>query len=508
MTVVLEAKGIEKRFGATVALRNVDFTLREGEVHALLGENGAGKSTLSKILAGVERPDEGEIRLRGSPVIIASPAQAQTFGIGMVSQELDLFPHLTVAENLAAGNAAAEKGVFVQRRVLRSWCEPFLKQVGLRVDPNALLATLSVSERQLVAIARALSMQARIILMDEPTSSLSEANVESLFAVLDSLKRSGVSIIYISHKMEEIKKICDRITVMRDGSRITTVDAKEAALESLITLMVGRSLQTGLRANRTPGEVLLDVRSIKTGYLSDVKFQARAGEVLGVAGLVGSGRSELGAALFGLVSQSQIDATLLGRVFAPKCPSDAINAGFCLLPEERRSESLFPHMSTLENSTIATLDRFERGAFVNGNLEASAAEIVFGKVRLASQKLKVSISDLSGGNQQKAILVRWLLAQPRILFLDEPTRGIDVGAKEQIYELIDELARQGTAVILVSSEMPELLRCADRVIVLREGRQAGIVDVGRTSQEQILAIATGFGSGPATASYRAINAIQ
>lgn len=499
MTVVLEAKGIEKWFGATMALRNVDFTLREGEVHALLGENGAGKSTLSKILAGVVRPDEGEIRLRGSPVIMASPAQAQAHGIGMVSQELDLFPHLTVAENLAAGNAASEKGVFVQRRVLRSWCDPFLSQVGLRVDPDALLATLSVSERQLVAIARALSMQARIILMDEPTSSLSEVNVDSLFAVLERLKQSGVSIVYISHKMEEIKRICDRITVMRDGARVTTVDAKEAALESLITLMVGRSLQAGRRSNRTPGEIILNVRSIKTDYLSDVRFQVRAGEVLGIAGLVGSGRSEIGAALFGLVSTSQIDATLLGRDFAPTCPAEAINAGFCLLPEERRAESLFPHMSTLENSTIATLDRFERGAFVNGNLEASIAEIVFGKVRLASQKLNVSISDLSGGNQQKAILVRWLLAQPRILFLDEPTRGIDVGAKEQIYELIDELAHQGTAVILVSSEMPELLRCADRVVVLREGRQAGIIEVRSTSQEQILAMATGFGAGPAAA---------
>ena len=497
MTAVLEAKGIEKRFGATVALRNVDFMLREGEIHALLGENGAGKSTLSKIFAGVERPDEGEIRLRGSQINIASPAQAQTLGIGMVSQELDLFPHLTVAENLAAGNAAAEKGVFVRRRMLRSWCEPFLNQVGLHVDPDALLDTLSVSERQLVAIARALSMQARIILMDEPTSSLSEVNVESLFAVLERLKHSGVSIVYISHKMEEIKRVCDRITVMRDGARITTVDAKEAALESLITLMVGRSLQTGQRAARTPGEVVLDVRSIKTEHLSDVRFQAHAGEVLGIAGLVGSGRSEIGAALFGLVPQSQVDATLLGREFAPKCPAEAIKAGFCLLPEERRSESLFPHMSTLENSTIATLNRFERGAFVNGTLEASTAEHSFGKVRLASQKLQSSISDLSGGNQQKAILVRWLLAEPRILFLDEPTRGIDVGAKEQIYELIDDLARQGTAVILVSSEMPELLRCADRVIVLREGQQAGIVDVGSTTQEQILAMATGLGASAA-----------
>lgn len=491
MKVVLEAKGIEKRFGATVALRNVDFTLREGEVHALLGENGAGKSTLSKILAGVVRPDEGEIRLLGSPVNIASPAHAQALGIGMVSQELDLFPHLTVAENLAAGNRATEKGVFVQRRVLRSWCEPFLNQVGLRIDPYALLDTLSVSERQLVAIARTLSMQARVILMDEPTSSLSDANVESLFVVLERLKRSGVSIVYISHKMEEIQRICDRISVMRDGARITSVNAKEVALESLITLMVGRSLQTGKRATRAPGDVVLDVRSIETEFLSGVKFQARAGEVLGIAGLVGSGRSEVGAALFGLVSSSRIDATLLGQVFSPKCPAEAIRAGLCLLPEERRSESIFPHMSTLENSTISTLGRFERNAVVDVNLETSTTEPVFEKVKLPSQKQKVSISELSGGNQQKAIFVRCLLAEPKVLFLDEPTRGIDVGAKEQIYDLIDELARQGAAVILVSSEMPELLRCADRVVVLREGRQMGVVSADTTSQEEILSMGLG-----------------
>jgi len=491
MTVVLEAKGIEKRFGATVALRNVDFTLMEGEVHALLGENGAGKSTLSKILAGVERPDEGEIRLGGSPVTIASSAQAQALGIGMVSQELDLFPHLTVAENLAAGNAAVETGVFVQRRVLRSWCGPFLRQVGLRVDPDTLLDALSVSDRQLVAIARALSMQAQIILMDEPTSSLSEVNVEALFAVLESLKRSGVSIVYISHKMEEIKRICDRITVMRDGVRITTVDANEVALDSLITLMVGRSLQVGQRASRSPGEVILDVRSIESEYLSGINFQARAGEVLGIAGLVGSGRSEVGASLFGLVPGSRLDATLLGQPFSPRRSAEAIRAGLCLLPEERRSESIFPHMSTLENSTIVTLRRFERGALVDTSQEASTAEPFFSKVRLTSIKLQASISDLSGGNQQKAVLVRWLLAEPKVLFLDEPTRGIDVGAKEQIYELIDELASKGIAVILVSSEMPELLRCADRVVVLREGKQVGVVNVDTTSQEEILSMGIG-----------------
>lgn len=491
MTVVLEAKAIEKRFGATVALRNVDFTLREGEVHALLGENGAGKSTLSKILAGVEFPDRGEIRLRGVPITVANPARAQAFGIGMVSQELDMFPHLTVAENLAAGNAAIEQGIFVRPRALRQWCDPFLKQVGLKLDPDALLSTLSVSQRQLVAIARALSLRARIILMDEPTSSLSEANVEALFAVLNQLKQGGVSIVYISHKMEEIQRICDRITVMRDGARITTVDSRDATLESLIALMVGRSLQTAQRTRRTPGDVFLDVRSLRTDYLSDLCFQVRRGEVLGIAGLVGSGRSELGAALFGLVPRSRADVVLLGRPYLPESPTDAIRAGFCLLPEERRSESIFPHMSTLQNSTIATLARFQRRAMVDTDLEKSTAEPDFHRVKLATPKLNVPVSELSGGNQQKAVFVRWLLTKPKVVFLDEPTRGIDVGAKEQIYKLIDELAGQGIGVILVSSEMPELLRCADRVLVLSEGRQAGILDVASTSQQEILAMAAG-----------------
>ncbi len=491
MTVVLEAKGIEKRYGATAALRNVDFALKEGEIHALLGENGAGKSTLSKILAGVESPDEGEIRLRGIPVTIGSPAQAQTLGIGMVSQELELFPHLTIAENLAAGNAAIERGVFVQRQMLRSWCEPYLKQVGLSVDPDSLLKTLSVSERQLVAISRALSMRARIILMDEPTSSLSEMNVESLFEVLERLKQNGVSVVYISHKMEEIKRICDRITVMRDGARITTVDAEEVALESLIALMVGRSLQTATSAKHTPGDVVLNVNSIETEFLSGVQFQVRAGEVLGIAGLVGSGRSEVGATLFGLVPNAKIEATLGGRPFSPRRPAEAIHAGLCLLPEERRAESLLPHMSTLENSTISTLSRFARRALIDVELEASMAAPVYSKVELTSLKMKVPISKLSGGNQQKAIMVRWLLAEPKVLFLDEPTRGIDVGAKEQIYELIDELARQGTAIILVSSEMPELLRCSDRLLVMREGRQVAVVTTNSTSQEEILSMGIG-----------------
>lgn len=490
MTPVLEAKGIEKRFEGTNALRGVDFTLEPGEVHALLGENGAGKSTLSKIFAGVIVPDGGEIRLQGAPARMVSPKHAQALGVGMVFQELDLFPHLSVAENLATANAAAAEGFLVRPRSLHRWCTPFLEQVGLDVEPGTLLRTLSVSQRQLVAIARALSMRARIILMDEPTSSLSQVNVDALFAVLEKLRSDGVSIVYVSHRMEEVQRISDRITVLRDGMRVATERTRDVTIEELITLMVGRSLSPQLRPERTHGSVLLDVRSLQTNYISGIQFRLHAGEVLGVAGLVGSGRSEVGAALFGLRNESRMDATFRDRPFAPARPGEAIQRGFCLLPEDRRSDAIFPHMATLDNTTIVVLERLRQRGMVSGRLERGAVKSLLSQLRLAPGHLEIPIAALSGGNQQKAILARWLLADPRVLFLDEPTRGIDIGAKEQIYALIDELAMQGKGIILVSSELPELLRCCDRVLVLKEGQQRGIVQVRTTSQEEIMALAT------------------
>lgn len=491
MTVVLETQGIEKSFGGTLALRNVDFSLEEGEIHTLLGENGAGKSTLSKILAGVLTPDRGEIRLRGTPVHIASPTHAQALGIGMVFQELDLFPHLNVAENLAVANAAADEGFTVKRRPLYVWCAPFLEQVGLDIDPSRPLHSLSVSQRQLVAIARALSMRARIILMDEPTSSLSQLNVEALFAVLGRLKRDGVSIVYVSHKIEEVRRISDRITVLRDGLRIATENAREVFIEQLITLMVGRPLDPARRTKRTLGKVLLDVRTLTTDYISNIQFQVRAGEVLGIAGLVGAGRSEIGAALFGLRRRRQIDVFLGDRPFAPKSVAEAIERGFCLLPEDRREEALFLHLSVLQNATIAVLRRLACRGWLINQRETSVAGALFASLKLASAKYDVPIDTLSGGNQQKAIMARWLMAEPRILFLDEPTRGIDIGTKTQIYQLIDELADRGAGILVVSSEMSELMCCCDRIIVMHEGTQAGIVDAGTTTQEQLLTLATG-----------------
>lgn len=493
MPALLEATDISKRFDGTQALRRVDFTLEEGEVHALLGENGAGKSTLSKIIAGVTTPDTGQIRLRGKPVGIPNPAVAQSLGIGMVFQELDLFPHLSVAENLAAANKAAGESVFVRRGALHRWCATYLEQVALDVDPATPLHALSVSEVQLVAIARALSLRARVLLMDEPTSSLSQANVEVLFGVIDRLKRAGVAIVYVSHKMAEVQRIADRLTVLRDGMRIATLRANEADVDELIRLMVGRPLERSRRVQpqHVSQDVLLDVRSLATDFVDGISFQLRAGEVLGIAGLIGSGRSEVGAALFGLRDSKGMDASLCGRPFAPACPIEAIERGLCLVPEDRRNEALFPTLSPVENTTIATLPRLSSMGLLHADAELAAATPLHHRLNLKGVVPNACAAALSGGNQQKAIIARWLMARPRVLFLDEPTRGIDVGAKEHVYRMVTEFAETGGGVVFVSSELPELFRCCDRILILHEGRQAAVVNAADATQEQILALAAG-----------------
>ena len=489
MLPILDARNISKRFQGTQALRNVDFSLQAGEVHALMGENGAGKSTLSKILAGVVVPDQGEIFLGDQQVVIDHPLRAQQLGIGIVFQELDLFPQLTVAENMAIANAAAGESSVVRFRDLNSWCAKFLEQVKLDVAPDTLLGSLPISQMQRVAIARALSLNARILLLDEPTSSLTDDAVESLFALLAQLKTKGMSFVYVSHKMAEIRRVADRITVLRDGVRIGTCSANEVSTDELITMMVGRKLSRSERPARdSRPNVLLEVRGLRTGFLSNVDFLLRAGEVLGVAGLVGAGRSELGAALFGLRKKLGGEIKLKEEAFYASGPSDAIQRGLCLLPEDRRWEGLFPQMSVRENTSIATLHRLRRpGLFRKEAERVTALQRKLG----VSTPSEMTISALSGGNQQKIILARWLMAEPSVLFLDEPTRGIDVGAKEQIYNIIDELSAQGKGIILVSSELPELWRCCVRILVLHEGRQAGIVTTANTTQEEVLRLATG-----------------
>jgi ABC-type sugar transport system ATPase subunit len=459
------------------ALKGASFDLRPGEVHALVGENGAGKSTLARILAGSTRPDSGDILLDGRQVRIDTPLQAQRLGIAIIHQELDLFPNLTAAENIVIGNLHFPERAIVRSVEMERFACPFLLQAGLDVPANRLAALLSIGQQQQLAIARALSMNARILLMDEPTSALFDDAAERLFQLIADLKARGVSIVYVSHKMDEIFRICDRATVLRDGETAGTVDIADTSVDHIIRLMVGRDLDAVERRPRPPaGDVALTVEALTTAKLRDVSFEVRRGEVLGIAGLVGSGRSELGAALCGL------DTVRSGRIHA--------RGGIRLVPEDRRAEGLFMQMSVAENGTIAALPSLSPGGIVLRDRENAALAPVAQRLALRAGSMDAPVETLSGGNQQKVLLARWLLVNPEILFLDDPTRGIDVGAKQDIYRIIEELSAAGKAVILVSSELPELLRLSHRILVLHEGRVAARYDAEEATQERIMAAAT------------------
>lgn len=487
----LEVHGIDKRFDGVHALKGVTLSIESGEVHALMGENGAGKSTLAKVIAGVVAPDAGEIRLDGRPAAIHNPLDAQRLGIGIIFQELDLFPSLSVAENIAIGNVRGESGVLARPARTARFCAPYLQRVGLTCAPDVILETLPIGQIQRVAIARALAMDARILLMDEPTSSLGEDDVERLFGLIRDLKSRGVAIVYVSHKMDEVFAIADRVTVMRDGQVIGTRGAAETNVDEVITMMVGRELKDLSRASsfRT-NRVVLAVRGLTTSRVRDISFDLHEGEVLGIAGLVGSGRSEVGAALFGLDRWISGTVELAGKPVLPMSPSAAIKAGIGLLPEDRKVQGLMTQMSVRENATIGVLPRWARGGVVSSAAENREAANVLARTRVKAASPDAVISSLSGGNQQKVLFSRWLMADPPVLFLDDPTRGVDVGAKQEIHALIAELASRGKAIIMVSSELPELLRCCDRILVLNEGRCTGTVDAAAATQEQIMAMAT------------------
>ena len=476
MATVLTAEGISKHYGGVYALMGARFEVRAGEVHALVGENGAGKSTLARVLAGSTKADGGTISIDGQTVHIGSPLDAQRLGIGIIYQELDLFPSLSVGENVVIGNlhSAAQR--------IEKFCRPFLEQVGLACDIRQPVSSLPIGQRQLLAIARALSMSARVILMDEPTSSLSGDAAERLFGLIGELKQRGVAIVYVSHKMDEILRLASRATVLRDGETIGTVDVASTSTGELIRMMVGRELKATERPQRTAGEIVLSVRGLSTSKLSGASFDLHRGEVLGIAGLVGSGRSELGAALYGLdrVTGGTIDA----------------RAKIGLVPEDRRLQGLMMQMSVVENSTLPVLKRMSRYGWLNRRREAAELGPVARQLALSCPSLDSPVSQLSGGNQQKVLLSRWLLVRPGVLFLDDPTRGIDVGAKQDVYRIIDELAAEGAAILLVSSELPELLRCSDRILVLRDGRIVARYDAREATQEKIMAAAALADSSP------------
>ena len=491
MTELLRVERVSKHFDGTQALAEVSLSVLAGEVHALVGENGAGKSTLAKVIAGVVRPDSGEILLDGARIHLRNPLDAQRNGIGIIFQELDLFPHLSIAENIVTGNVQAERGMFVQRDAMDRFCAPLLERVGLNCSARRLVRDLSLAQMQLVAIARALGMNARIIVMDEPTSALSDDGASTLFELIRSLKLANVAIIYVSHKMDEIFRIADRISVLRDGRLISTRRAAASSVGEIIRDMVGRDLRESTRPVASKASpVVLQVRSLSTAKLHHLSFDLHEGEILGVAGLVGSGRSSLGAVLFGLDPILDGSMALRGIPFAPRSPADALKQGLGLVPEDRKLEGVMPQMSVIENSTFTVLDRMQFLSFIRRDAERQETARVHARLRLKAASGNAPVSTLSGGSQQKVLFSRWLLADPDVLFLDDPARGIDIGAKQDIYEVLDQLSAAGKGIILVSSELPELLRCSDRILVMRDGQVAGMLGREEATEERIIALAT------------------
>ena len=487
---------ISKSFPGVKALDDVYLSVKAGTVHALMGENGAGKSTLMKCLFGVYHKDEGQIYLNGEEVNFKDSKEALEHGVAMVHQELNQALKRNVMDNMWLGRFPKMDNLpFVSEKKMYERTMEVFKDLNIDVDPKKVMSEMPVSQRQMVEIAKAVSYNAKIIVFDEPTSSLTEVEVEHLFSIINDLRSRGCGIIYISHKMDEILRISDEITIMRDGKYITTRDAKNITMNEIIKLMVGREITNVYPPkDNVVGEPLLEVKGLTAEYskLSDVSFTAYKGEVLGVAGLDGSGRTELLENIFGIATRRSGELFLNGKPIKNANSRDSIKNGFAMLTEERRATGIFGVRDIQANSTISSLKRYLNGPFLDDKKMAEATQWGIDKLRTKTPSQKTQIRSLSGGNQQKVILTRWLLTEPTILLLDEPTRGIDVGAKYEIYELILDLAKQGKCVIVVSSEMPELLGICDRILVMSGGKLAGEVDARTTDQEQIMTLAAKY----------------
>ena len=493
---ILEMKDIRKGFPGVQALDGVSFDLRAGEVHALVGENGAGKSTLMKILSGVYQPDGGEIVLGGKKVAIANPFQAQGMGIATVHQELSLFQNLTVAENIFNGTMPSRGPLRVEdHRKANRIASETLKRFDLPIDPSTPVASLSVGHQQVVEICKALVQNACLVILDEPTSSLTDTETELLFKVIRQLAAENIPVIYISHRLEEISHIADRVTVLRDGQLVGTRIVSEIDLHTIVKMMVGRNLELGSLYGT--GEiqretVLLQVEGLcSPDRFSDISFDLRKGEILGMAGLVGAGRTEVALAIFGALAISAGKITMDGRTRAIRTPHDAVAAGVAYLPENRGLDGIFHGLGVRENISVTHLDSYGRMGFVDRGRERRAAQEYVDLLSIQTPGLEHAIVHLSGGNQQKVILGRWLAIRPRILIADEPTKGIDIGAKQEIYLLLHKLAQEGVGIILISSEMPEVLGLSDRILVMHEGRLAGILGHAEATEERVMMLATG-----------------
>jgi rhamnose transport system ATP-binding protein len=491
---VLSLRHAAKSFGAVRAVVDGTIDLYGGEAHALLGENGAGKSTMVKMLAGVHQPDAGQIEINGQPVTLNNPAAAQAAGIAVIYQEPTLFPDLSVAENIFMGRQPLRAGRRIDRKLLREQSTELFARLGVPLDPDRVCRGLSIADQQLVEIAKALSLDAQVIVMDEPTAALSATEVARLFEVVTTLCGSGAAVLFITHRLEEVFEICQRATVMRDGAHVLTTKVAEVSADDLVRAMVGREMPTRTQAQHgtVSGQTVLSVQRLtREGVFIDISFEVKAGEIVALAGLVGSGRSEVARAIFGIDRYDAGRVLIDGQPLRKVSPAAAMAAGIGYVPEDRRQQGLVMEMSIQQNVGLASLHRLQRRGLISSASERSFATDWAQRLSLKYGRLTDPVSRLSGGNQQKVVLAKWLGRQPKLLIVDEPTRGIDIGTKAEVHRLLVQLASTGVAVLMISSELPEVLAIGDRILVMREGRLTAEFGYQDASEESIMAAATG-----------------
>lgn len=495
---ILEMKKIEKRFSGVHALKGVDFELRSGEVHALMGENGAGKSTLMKILTGIYRADSGEIICFNKKCDFNSVKDSQDIGISIIHQELNQVQDLTVAKNIFLGREKLKYGCFIDDKQMESDAKKLLDYVGVNINPNEKISVLTVGQQQMVEIAKAISFNSKILILDEPTTALTEPETEELFKIMKELKSKGIGMIYISHRMDEIRKISDRVTVMRDGEYIGTVKTNEVTEEQIVKMIVGREIVTTKKEKSTVKEnspVVLEVKKLNSGEkLKNISLYLRKGEILGISGLMGAGRTELARAISGADEFDSGEIFINGRKVSIKNPADAVKKGVCYLSEDRKRYGLLMNKSVAENSLLSSLENYSEFGFINEKKANRDARVQNEKLKTKTPSLSESVKNLSGGNQQKVIIARWLLKNSDIFIFDEPTRGIDIGAKSEMYDLIEELSSSGKSIIIISSELSEILRVSDRLLVMCEGRITKELPIEEANREKIMKFAMMRGS--------------
>ena len=487
---IIQVTDLSKRFGGEQALKGISLGVCYGEVHALVGENGAGKTTLMNIIGGIIQRDSGEVVHKGQPVQFANPIESLKAGIAIIHQELAMLPTLNVIENMFMGRMEVKGGLLSWYK-MEQLTRQYLSKIGLELDPFSIVRDLSVSQCQLIEIAKAVSMDANLIIMDEPNSSLSESETERLFQVIEQLKNNNVTVIYVSHKINEVLQISDRISVLRDGEYIGTVEKENASVDSIIEMMVGRKVRIETRVSRAQSDIpLLQAESINGIGFEDISFTLYRGEILGFAGLVGAGRSEVARAIFGDVPIHSGKLMVDGKSVKFKLPQNAIKAGLAMVQEDRKVLSMFIDMPILYNISMAQLPKMAQNGFIKGREERRIADKYVEQLNIKLSKVHAPVNSLSGGNQQKTVLARWLASNPQILILDEPTHGVDVGAKSEIYQLMRNLAEAGIGILLISSELPEVMAMSDRVVVMCEGRLAGILEHAEITENKIMALAT------------------